>query len=119
MSAAELHHRPTPAGLLTDALGPVTFDGLEVITRVVDRLGVDLTAELADLVRMAMTRAVNRALTSRPALVIVDDELAYEARARIGYLSAPAAGEVIAEGHESAAERFGEDTGAGTYEAAD
>jgi hypothetical protein len=87
-------HRPTPAGLLVDALTPRAYADLDIITEVVDRLGVDLTAHLADLIARSRDRAMLDAVKSTADLlgsVQVPDEAAHAARARLGHQSGVAA----------------------------
>lgn len=109
-------HRPTPAGLLVEALAPSSYAAYDTITAVVDRLGVTLTGELAQLVQVAKAEAVNRALLARPAVTVVPDDAAYEARARIGHMSVPdLTDQQIADLDEQRA-RFAEDDAAGTVE---
>jgi hypothetical protein len=119
-------HVSTPAGQLIEALGTRSMHDLDTVTAVVDRLGPELTADLADAVRAAVTRAQNRVARDLGADVgeslRIPDAVAHDARTRLGYRSAvdmmtaeqlEARDELHARQHEDAAHYIDGGSGSG------
>jgi hypothetical protein len=107
VSTPDSRPRPTPAGLLVEALGTRSMRDLDTVTAVADRLGPELTADLADAVRAAVTRAQNRVARDLGAdaggSLRIPDAVAHDARTRLGYRSAV---DVPAGLHDSNADGF-------------